>query len=79
MRIEDDHYYVYDNHIGRGPEFVNGVLRDYGVTYNVRCTIDRLGKSSCILDTVSRNQSLNNNFKVTWIMWFSSSLVPMVP
>merc|ERR1712142_1156161 len=43
MRIEDDHYYVYDNHIGRGPEFVNGVLRDYGVTYNVRCTIDRLG------------------------------------
>ena len=55
MRIEDDHYYVYDNHIGRGPEFVNGVLRDYGVTYNVRCTIDRLGKSSCILDTVSRN------------------------
>ena len=44
MRIEDDHYYVYDNHIGRGPEFVNGVIRDYGVTYNVRCTIDRLGQ-----------------------------------
>ena len=50
MRIEDDHYYVYDNHIGRGPEFVNGVIRDYGVTYNVRCTIDRLGKCSSVID-----------------------------
>ena len=51
MRIEDDHYYVYDNHIGRGPEFVNGVLRDYGITYNVRCTIDRLGKSANCYDS----------------------------
>ena len=75
MRIEDDHYYVYDNHIGRGPEFVNGVLRDYGITYNVRCTIDRLGN----LFSPRKYNDLNNKFKVTSIMWFSSSLVPMVP
>ena len=60
MRIEDDHYYVYDNHIGRGPEFVNGVLRDYGVTYNVRCTIDRLGKS---LSSRNHKQSLQTNLR----------------
>ena len=73
MRIEDDHYYVYDNHIGRGPEFVNGVLRDYGITYNVRCTIDRLGKSTSGLIV------FHFRFQVTWIMWSNSSLVQMAP
>jgi len=34
---------IYDNHIGRGPLITRGVIRDYGVTYNARCVVDRLG------------------------------------
>jgi len=34
---------IYENHIGRGPLITRGVIRDLGITYNVRCVIDRLG------------------------------------
>ena len=35
---------IYDNHIGRGPLITRGVIRDYGLTYNARCVVDRLGE-----------------------------------
>ena len=42
LTIEEDRF-IYDNHIGRGPILINNVLRDFGITYNVRCIVDRTG------------------------------------
>jgi len=43
MQTDDQGDFVYENHIGRGPLMVNGVYRDLGISYNVRCIIDRHG------------------------------------
>ena len=57
METDDSGDFVYENHIGRGPLLVNGVYRDLGmvwkpimsrriflgISYNVRCIIDRHG------------------------------------
>jgi len=42
LLMEDDDF-IYENHIGRGPLKIQGVYRDLGMTYNVRCVIDRHG------------------------------------
>lgn len=41
--IMENGNFVYENHVGRLPLKINGVYRDLGMTYNVRCIIDRHG------------------------------------
>jgi len=41
--IRENGNFVYENHVGRRALLTNGVYRDLGITYNVRCIIDRHG------------------------------------